>query len=223
MWMTPTSNHADGPHGWYFTDVWLFCCTVCSFTLRDFPLTFLPMFTGLLPSYYSSSFPLFSHPPIPGGFSSVSLWSSHSIQKSNQRLASCLKPVWMSAPPVTLNATRRPPARATRTCASFCPTRLSTPTVNLPRRLSGSMPWSPLQTPAPPPRQGHPASVHSHTWGESARSLAMMAVLALQDRTFCSNTLFQCPSNCPLVVLVPWWGTAMSSPLLIVFTMAKTM
>lgn len=133
------------------------------FTSSRLFLTFLPIITGFLPSYYFSSFPLFSHSPILDGSSSVSRWFSHSRQRSNQLLTSCLKPAWMSARPVTPNATRKPPSQATRTCGSFWPTRLSTPMANSLRRLLGSMALSPLHTSVPPTRQGHLGRMHGHT------------------------------------------------------------
>lgn len=223
LWEWQTPHPAEEPNYWYFSNTQLFYVSNVFFTSSRLSLTFLPIITGFLPSYYFSSFPLFSHSPILGGFSSVSQWFSHSRQRSNQLLTSCLKPAWMSAPPVTPNATRKPHARATRTCGSFWPTRLSTPMANSQRRLLGSMALSPLHTIVPPTRQGHPGRMHGHMWGESDRSLDTMGDLALQDRTFCWNIHFQCPSNYPLVVLVHLWGTAMSSQLHIVFTMVKTM
>lgn len=119
MGKTQTLHRAEEPNYWYFSNTQLFYVSNVFFTSSRPFLTFLPIITGFLPSYYFSSFPLFSHSPILGGSSSVSRWFSHSRQRSNQLLTSCLKPAWMSAPPVTPNATRKPPARATRTCGSF--------------------------------------------------------------------------------------------------------
>lgn len=163
MRMTQTPHCAEEPNDCCFSNIQLFYVFNGFFTPVRLFLTFVPINTGLLPSYYFSFFPLFSLSPIPGGSSSVSLWFSHSRQRSNQLLTSCLKPAWTSAPPATLNATRKPPARATRTCGSFWPTRLSTPMADSLRQLLGSTALSPLQTSVPPSRRGHLGRMRGHT------------------------------------------------------------
>lgn len=180
--------------------------------------------TGLSPSYFFSSFLLFSPPPpTPSGFSSVSLWSSHSKRRHDQPLTSCLRPAWMSVPPVTQNATRGPLARATGICGIFWPMRHSPLMVNLLRLLLGSMATSRLLTPVLPTPHCRLGRLSGHVSGESDRSSVMMGVSASLDRTSCLNIHSRWLSNCPLGVLGHWWGTVMCSQLLIVFMMVKTM
>lgn len=195
-------------------------------------LSAAPLFThlscrlsaGWPASFFSFSFHLFSpRPPLDlSGFSSASPWSSPSTQRIDRHLISCLQPAWKSPPPVTRNATRQPHVRTTGTCGVSWHMRLYTRVGSSLRLPLASMATTPALTPVQPTPLGLQARPRGHASEESARSLAMMGVLASLGRTSCLNIHSQWLSSCPLDVPVHWWETVMFSQLLIVFTMVKT-